>query len=105
MIVVNSGELVYLIHIIVPAGGEVSKEASNSLCNIPAYFLIVAPPRPHEHLHAIRRGAEYLSAHSPRLEHAKELSTLSLNARLLEPGTRTSSRNARISPPKSHETA
>ena len=60
------------ICIIVPAGGEVSKEASNSLSNIPAYFLIVALPRPHEHLHAskhhsivqyrihaIRRGAEY----------------------------------------------
>ena len=75
MIVVSSGELVYLIHIIVPAGGEVSKEASNSLSNIPAYFLIVALPRPHEHLHAfkhhhsivqyrmhaIRRGAEYPS--------------------------------------------
>ena len=74
MIVVNNGELVYLIHIIVPADGEVSKEASNSLRNIPAYFLIVALPHPHEHLHAskhhsivqyrmhaIRRGAEYLS--------------------------------------------
>ena len=72
MIVVSSGELMYLF--IVPAGGEVSKEASNSLSNIPAYFLIVALPRPHEHLHAskhhsivqyrihaIRRGAEYLS--------------------------------------------
>ena len=72
MIVVSSGELMYLF--IVPAGGEVSKEASNSLSNIPAYFLIVALPRPHEHLHAskhhsivqyrmhaVRRGAEYLS--------------------------------------------
>ena len=72
MIVVSSGELMYLF--IVPAGGEVSKEASNSLSNIPAYFLIVALPRPHEHLHAskhhsivqyrihaIRHGAEYLS--------------------------------------------
>ena len=74
MIVVSSGELVYLIHIIVPAGGEVSKEANNSLSNVPAYFLIVAIPRPHEHphaskhhsiiqyrIHAIHRGAEYLS--------------------------------------------
>ena len=73
MIVVNSGELVYLIHIIVPADREVSKEASNSLRNIPAYFLIVGLPRPHEHLHAskhhsivqycihaIRHGTEYL---------------------------------------------
>ena len=62
------------IRIIVPAGGEVSKEASNSLSNIPTYFLTVPLPRPHEHLHAskhhsivqyrmhaIHCGAEYLS--------------------------------------------
>ena len=85
VIVVSSDELVYLVHIIVPAGGEVSKEASNSLSNIPAYFLIVALPRPHEHLHASKHHSIVC------MQSAAALSTLS--------------RNARISPPKSHETA
>ena len=69
--------------------GEQVKEASNT----PTYFLIVALPRPysllkHEHPNATQLSnivripsAAALSTfvHSPRFEHAKELSTLSLN--------------------------